>query len=72
MDKSAAAHDEDENRLICARCNTPLEKRETKFDYLGHKFTHTAPKCPVCGMVYVSEELALGRIAEVEAMLEEK
>ena len=62
----------DENRLICARCNVTLEKTETKFDYLGHKFTHTIPVCPVCGMVYVSEELAGGRIAEVETMLEDK
>jgi uncharacterized protein with PIN domain len=66
------ARTEDENGLICARCNAPLEKSETKFDYLGHKFTHNVPKCPVCGMVYVSEELACGRIAEVETMLEDK
>ena len=63
---------EDENRLICARCDAPLEKCETKFDYLGHKFTHLAPKCPICGMVYVSEELAAGRIAEIETLLEDK
>ena len=63
---------EEGNRLICARCNAPLEKTETKFDYLGHKFKHHIPKCPVCGMVYVSEEFAIGRIAEIETMLEDK
>jgi len=68
----AVVRAEDENRLMCARCNAPLEKTETKFDYLGHKFTHRAPKCPVCGMVYVPEELAAGRMAEVETMLEDK
>jgi len=70
--EKADALTEDENRLICTRCNAPLEKSETKFDYLGHKFTRHVPKCPVCGMVYVSEELAVGRIAEVETMLEDK
>ena len=65
-------HTEDENKLICTRCNAPLEKSETKFDYLGHKFTHQAPKCPICGMAYVSEELVLGHIAEIETMLEDK
>jgi len=68
----AVVRTENENRLICARCNAQLEKIETKFDYLGHKFTQHAPKCPVCGMVYVPEELAAGRIAEVETMLEDK
>jgi len=63
---------EDENRLICGRCNVPLEENDTKFDYLGHKFAHIAPKCPVCGMVYISEKLATGYIAEVETMLEDK
>ena len=61
-----------ETSLICARCDAPLEKSETKFDYLGHTFSHTAPKCPICGMVYVPEELVMGRIAEVETMLEDK
>ena len=61
-----------ENTLICTRCNVPLEKSEAKFDYLGHKFRHNAQKCPICGMVYIPEELVDGRIAEVETMLEDK
>ena len=71
MDEKSARI-QSENGLICARCGVPLEKSETKFDYLGHKFTHQVPKCPVCGMVYVSEELVGGRIQEVETMLEDK
>ena len=30
------------------------------------------PCCPVCGRVFISAELAEGRIAEVEQMLEDK
>ena len=63
---------EKENGLLCARCDVPLEKSEARFEYLGHKFTNPAPKCPICGMVYISEALTLGRIAEVETMLEDK
>jgi uncharacterized protein with PIN domain len=62
----------DENELVCARCNVPLEKIETKFSYLGHVFTHPIPKCPSCGQVYIPEELAAGKISEVETMLEDK
>jgi len=45
---------------------------ETKFSYLGHEFTHPVPKCPICGFVYIPEELATGKISEVETMLEDK
>ena len=57
---------------MCARCDVPLVKGEVKFAYLGHDFTHSVPRCPQCGMVYISEELTLSRIAEVETELEDK
>lgn len=58
--------------LVCARCDAALEMIETKFSYLGHEFTHPVPKCPICGFVYIPEELATGKISEVETMLEDK
>ena len=42
------------------------------FEYLGHTFFADAPRCPVCGQVYLSEELVKGRVAEVEMQLEDK
>ncbi|MDR1728158.1 MAG: hypothetical protein LBT74_09605 [Acidobacteriota bacterium] len=63
---------ENERRLVCAKCGVPLEKGATKFYYLNHELTHPVPRCPQCGQVYISEELTLGRIAEVETMLEDK
>lgn len=62
----------DETALVCARCAVKLESIETKFSYLGHTFSHAVPKCPVCGQIYLSEKLTQGKIAEVEAMLEDK
>lgn len=56
----------------CARCQVELQEREVEFHYLENTFTASLPTCPRCGQVYVSEELAAGRIREVEEMLEDK
>ncbi|EQB22236.1 hypothetical protein UNSWDHB_452 [Dehalobacter sp. UNSWDHB] len=62
----------DEMELICFKCKKPLQMRRVDFSYLGHNFHSDCLKCPECGLVYISEELAEGRIAEVEVMLEDK
>jgi uncharacterized Zn finger protein len=67
-----AVADADEIGLICAKCGIPLIEIETKFEYLKHEFSHTIPKCPVCGRIYISEGLAAGKMFEVETMLEDK
>ncbi|MBF0530548.1 MAG: hypothetical protein HQK55_15035 [Deltaproteobacteria bacterium] len=59
-------------RLICFRCRRELEAKKTDFTYLGHNFFTELPRCPECGLVYVSEELVKGRISEVEMILEDK
>jgi transcription initiation factor TFIIIB Brf1 subunit/transcription initiation factor TFIIB len=59
-------------RLVCAKCGIPLEPAKTQFGYLGHKFHTDVPRCPECGQVFISEELARGRIVEVETSLEDK
>jgi ssDNA-binding Zn-finger/Zn-ribbon topoisomerase 1 len=58
--------------LICLKCNVPLELRKTSFTYLGFNFKTDLPKCPVCGQVYLSEELVKGKVTEVETSLEDK
>jgi hypothetical protein len=62
----------DDGRLTCFRCGVPLELAEAKFSYLKHEFSHKVKQCPVCGLVYVPEELAKGAMAEVETLLEDK
>jgi len=62
----------DSSRLVCYRCGIPLELSEAKFSYLKHEFTHTVLRCPVCRHLYIPESLAVGRMSEVETMLEDK
>jgi hypothetical protein len=40
--------------------------------YMGNRMTADLPRCPVCGFVLISEQLALGKMAEVEQVLEDK
>jgi len=58
--------------LKCGRCDKPLVIRKTVFSYMERSFTHDVPCCPDCGKVYISMELAEGRMAEVERQLEDK
>ena len=58
--------------LICAACDRPLEMGRVEASYLGQRFPVELPRCPSCGFVYVSEELALGRMLKVEQALEDK
>jgi len=58
--------------LVCARCDKPLEMRKVEASYLGQTFPVELPCCPTCGFVYVSEELAYGRMLKVEQALEDK
>ena len=59
-------------KLRCMKCNVPLEKGKAKFMYLANGFPVELPVCPVCGFIYVPEELALGKVASVERALEDK
>jgi len=49
-----------------------LKPEKTYFSYLGHSYYADILKCPGCGEVYIPEELAKGRMSEVETMLEDK
>ena len=63
---------EERKKLICFKCNQALVPKKTDFSYLGHTFFTEIPKCPQCGLVYLSEEIVKGRISEVEMQLEDK
>ncbi|MGN0703081.1 MAG: DVU_1557 family redox protein [Lentihominibacter sp.] len=60
------------SNLLCSRCSCSLENIEIHVTYLERHFTHKVPRCPQCGQVYISEELAEGRMAQLEKSLEEK
>lgn len=60
------------SKMICGKCGVAMEPRKAKLRYLGHEFWEELPSCPICGQVYISEELAIGKIRTLESTLEEK
>ncbi len=56
----------------CADCRQPLVAGKVDISYLGNSFPVELLKCPTCGLVLIPEELALGKMAEVEKSLEDK
>jgi hypothetical protein len=63
---------EDIKQITCGKCRQKLVLKKTVFSYLGHTFSHEVPVCPKCGRIFISKELAEGRMAEVEQLLEDK
>ena len=63
---------EKEQGIQCEKCGISLIDKEIEFKYLEVEFTATAPCCPQCGQVFLSEEIVLGKLSEIEQMLEDK
>ncbi len=57
---------------MCTKCNVPLEQMPVDIAYLQSNFQVELPRCPTCGFTYIPEELALGKMLEVEKILEDK
>lgn len=62
----------EKTHLICNKCKKELVIRRADFTYLGHTFHTDVYRCPSCGLVYIPQELAEGKMAEVEMSLEDK
>lgn len=58
--------------IICVKCNISLSPGKVTLSYLGSSFPVELYKCPHCGLTYIPEELANGKIKQVEAALEDK
>jgi hypothetical protein len=56
----------------CGKCQVPLVVRQVNVEYLDNAFPANLLQCPKCGMVLIPEELALGKMVEVEKALEDK
>lgn len=56
----------------CDRCGVPLEPASVQVDYLGKAYPVVLLRCPRCNLALVTEDLALGKMAEVEQLLEDK
>ncbi|WP_027398476.1 DVU_1557 family redox protein [Anaerovorax odorimutans] len=61
-----------EEKWICDKCKEKLELHKVKVSYLGGNFEVELLKCPKCNNVFISEDLALGKMLEVEKGLEDK
>lgn len=57
---------------LCGKCGLPLELGKVQVTYLGNVFSIDLPKCSGCGTVMVTEEIALGKMAEAEQIVEDK
>ena len=57
---------------VCSRCELPLETGKVNVGYLGSMFPVDLYRCPRCGQVFIPEDLAAGKMAEVEKLLEDK
>ncbi len=63
---------EENKEWKCLPCNALLKLGKVRIDYMNGSFTVELPCCPTCGMVLVPEEIALGKMLEVEKLLEDK
>ncbi len=58
--------------LQCAKCRRDLVAANVTVAYLGNSFPVELLQCPGCGMAYVPEDLASGKMQQVEQALEDK
>jgi uncharacterized Zn finger protein len=56
----------------CAQCARELETASVTIGYMDSAFQVDLLRCPKCGQVFIPEDLALGKMAEVEKQLEDK
>lgn len=59
-------------RLMCGKCQQELVLGKVTVSYLGNSFPVELLKCSSCGMAFVPEELAMGKMLQVEQALEDK
>jgi len=57
---------------MCANCGQALVPAKVEITYLGNSFPVELLTCPNCGLVLIPEDLATGKMAEVEKTLEDK
>lgn len=61
-----------ETSVICVKCGVKLTLGKVTLAYLGSKFPVELYKCPECGLVYIPDDLANGKMLQVEKALEDK
>ncbi|NPV92487.1 MAG: hypothetical protein HPY50_17115 [Firmicutes bacterium] len=67
-----AGYGQTQKSYECFRCGVPIETGRVTVTYMGSSFPIDLPRCPKCGLVLITEELARGKMLEVEKALEDK
>lgn len=57
---------------ICAKCDSALVAGRVNIKYMTTTFNPDLLHCKECGYVLIDEDLALGKMVEVEKLLEDK
>ena len=58
--------------ISCGRCGLDLTPGQVTLTYMGSNFPVELLSCAGCGQVFIPEELALGKMLQVERALEDK
>ena len=58
--------------LLCGGCGAPLKLMPVEVTYMGSSFPVELQGCSACGAVLIPPELAMGKMLEVEKILEDK
>jgi methionyl-tRNA synthetase len=57
--------------VYCVKCNERITEDDVEFSYLDFRRSVKGPRCPKCGIVFVSE--GLGRkLRNIEEQIEDK
>ena len=57
---------------VCGKCGSPLEVSSVNVSYLGSGYPVELLVCKKCNRPLVPAELALGKMLEVEKLMEDK
>jgi ribosomal protein S27AE len=57
---------------VCGKCRIPLVRGLVNITYMKSSFPVELPRCPRCGFTFIPPELAMGKMLEVEKILEDK
>ena len=58
--------------IRCAHCDQELRPGTVTFEYMESNFPVELLVCPGCGATFVPEDLAMGKMLQVEKALEDK
>jgi Zn-finger nucleic acid-binding protein len=67
-----ASNQNERDQWLCDACGIALQPGKVTVSYLDSAYPVELLRCPRCGLTWVPEETALGKMAEVEKTLEDK